>query len=85
MDTLEPVCGPELPMTSLLSHSHQYMQEETQLLNTVITQLIININKSKTNIKKTNTKKTTDHIERRATGRYRLALLHIPGQCNQQK
>ncbi|KAK2191066.1 hypothetical protein NP493_60g03025 [Ridgeia piscesae] len=41
---------------ALLSHSHQQMQEKTQLLNTVSTQLGRNINRSKTRIMKANTK-----------------------------
>ena len=40
----------------LLSHSHQQMQEKTELLNTVSTQLGLNINRSKTRIMKANTK-----------------------------
>ena len=42
---------------ALLSHSHQQMQEKTELLNTVSTQLGLNINRSKTRIMKANTKK----------------------------
>ncbi|KAK2183276.1 hypothetical protein NP493_316g02064 [Ridgeia piscesae] len=42
---------------ALLSHSHQQMQEKTELLNTVSTQLGLNINRSKTTrIMKANTK-----------------------------
>ncbi|KAK2175485.1 hypothetical protein NP493_728g00008 [Ridgeia piscesae] len=41
---------------ALLSHSHQQMQEKTELLNTVSTQLGLNINRSKTRIMKANTK-----------------------------
>ena len=41
---------------ALLSHSHQQMQEKTELLNTVSTQLGFNINRSKTRIMKANTK-----------------------------
>ena len=41
---------------ALLSHSHQQMQEKTELLNTVSTQLGLNINRSKTRIMKVNTK-----------------------------
>ena len=41
---------------ALLSHSHQQMQENTELLNTVSTQLGLNINRSKTRIMKANTK-----------------------------
>ncbi|KAK2165853.1 hypothetical protein NP493_1349g00001 [Ridgeia piscesae] len=40
---------------ALLSHSHQQMQEKTELLNTVSTQLGLNINRSKTMIMKANT------------------------------
>ena len=41
---------------ALISHSHQQMQEKTELLNTVSTQLGLNINRSKTSILKANTK-----------------------------
>ena len=41
---------------ALLSHSHQQMQEKTELLNTVSTQPGLNINRSKTRIMKANTK-----------------------------
>ena len=41
---------------ALLSHSHQQMQEKTELLNTVSTQLGLNINRSKTKIMKAYTK-----------------------------
>ncbi|KAK2172900.1 hypothetical protein NP493_920g00000 [Ridgeia piscesae] len=41
---------------ALLSHSHQQMQEKTELLNTVSTQLGLNINRRKTRIMKANTK-----------------------------
>ncbi|KAK2181583.1 hypothetical protein NP493_391g01000 [Ridgeia piscesae] len=41
---------------AFLSHSHQQMQEKTELLNTVSTQLGPNINRSKTRIMKANTK-----------------------------
>ena len=41
---------------ALLSHSHQQMQEKTELLNTVSTQLGLNINRSKKRIMKANTK-----------------------------
>ena len=41
---------------ALLSHSHQQMQEKTELLNTMSTQLGLNINRSKTMIMKANTK-----------------------------
>ena len=41
---------------ALLSHSHQQMQETTEKLNTVSTQLGLNINISKTKIMKANTK-----------------------------
>ena len=41
---------------ALLSHSHQQMQEKTELLNTMSTQLGLNINRSKTRIMKANTK-----------------------------
>jgi len=41
---------------ALLSHSNQQMQEKTEQLNTVSTQLGLNINRSKTEIMKANTK-----------------------------
>ena len=41
---------------ALLSHSHKQMQEKTEQLNTVSTQLGLNINRSKTKIMKANTK-----------------------------
>ena len=41
---------------ALLSHSHQQMQEKTELLNTVSTQPGLNINRSRTRIMKANTK-----------------------------
>ena len=41
---------------ALLSHSHQQMQEKTELLNAVSTQIGLNINRSKTRIMKANTK-----------------------------
>ena len=41
---------------ALLSHSHKQMQEKTEQLNTVSTQLGLNINRNKTNIMKANTK-----------------------------
>ena len=41
---------------ALLSHSHQQMQAKSELLNTVSTQLGLNINRSKTKIMKANTK-----------------------------
>ena len=41
---------------ALFSHSHQQMQEKTELLNTVSTQLGLNLNRSKTRITKANTK-----------------------------
>ena len=41
---------------ALLSHSHQHMQEKTELLNTMSTQLGLNINRSKTKIMKASTK-----------------------------
>ena len=41
---------------ALFSHSHQQMQEKTELLNTVSTQLGLNINRSKKKIMKSNTK-----------------------------
>ena len=41
---------------ALLSHSHKHMQGKIKLVNTVSTQLGLNINISKTNIMKVNTK-----------------------------
>ena len=41
---------------ALLSHSHKQMQEKTEQLNTVSTQLGLNINRSKTKTMKANTK-----------------------------
>ena len=41
---------------ALLSHNHQQMPEKTELLNTVSTQLGLNINRRKTRIMKANTK-----------------------------
>ena len=43
-------------MRCTVSHCHQQMQETTQLLNTVSTQLGFNINSNKTKIMKANTK-----------------------------
>ena len=43
-------------MRRTVSHNHQQRQEKTELLNTVSTQLRLNINRSTTNIVKANTK-----------------------------
>ena len=64
---------------ALLSHSHEQMQEKTDLLNLVSAQTGLNINMNKTNIMKANTKnKNVVTVEREATGGNRL--FHISGE-----
>ena len=64
---------------ALLSHSHEQMQEKTDLLNLESAQTGLNINMNKTKIIKANTKsKNVSHSRREATGGNRL--FHISGQ-----
>ena len=60
VDTLEPVGGTGLcGWPRLLSHSHQQMQEKTELLNTVSTQLGLDINEARQRLWKPTQRTTT--------------------------
>ncbi|KAK2176425.1 hypothetical protein NP493_663g02036 [Ridgeia piscesae] len=69
-------------MTSLSSHvhSHQQMQEKTELLNTVSTQL--GQQKQDKDYESQHKEQQPNYNERRVTGRDKV--IHITGQYNQQ-